>query len=39
MRAATLFLIACAATLRAQDDVVMNAMRDEMARSMKELHC
>lgn len=39
MRSAKLFLLtaAAAAFLDAQTDVVMNAMRDEMARSMKEL--
>jgi len=34
---AFLFMTASIAFLRAQDDVVMNAMRDELARSMKQL--
>ena len=39
MRIAILFTLVAISfpTLRAQDDVVMNAMRDEMARSMKQL--
>jgi hypothetical protein len=38
MRIATvLFLLAAALPIGAQDDVLMQAMRDEMARSMKEL--
>ena len=39
MRSAMLMLAAagCAGRLHAQDDVVMRAMRDEMARSMKQL--
>jgi len=38
MRIATwLFLFAAALPVRAQDDVLMRAMRDELARSMKEL--
>jgi hypothetical protein len=38
MRAATLlFFVAAVIPIRAQDDVVMRAMRDEMARSMKQL--
>jgi len=39
MRIATLLcLLAGALPVRAQDDALMRAMRDEMARSMKELH-
>jgi len=37
MRLAGLFLLLTAAALQAQTDVVMNAMRDELARSMKQL--
>ncbi len=41
MRIARLSLLltaaACMAGLHAQDDIVMKAMRDEMARSMKQL--
>src|SRR5450631_1524711 len=41
MRIARLSLLltaaACMASLHAQDDIVMKAMRDEMARSMKQL--
>ena len=37
MRVAGLFLLLTAAALEAQTDVVMNAMRDELTRSMKQL--